>query len=130
MQNSACRVVLLCGKRDSTDKMHKDLKLLRLKDRRQMHLQHINHKNIHVKGSLSRLLRRRQGDCVQRTGHANELTLFEPRMKTNKSRCAYSYRGPYSWNRLEADIEEIESFNAFKSMLSKKLSQIYDNHPT
>ena len=56
VQNSACRVVLLCGKRDSTDKMHKDLNLLRLKDRRQMHLQHINHKNIHVKGSLSRNL--------------------------------------------------------------------------
>ena len=96
VQNSACRVVLLCGKRNSTDKMHRDLKLLKLKDRRQMHLQHINHKNIHETGSLSKLLVRKNGERVQRTRHANELTLFEPRMKTNKGRCAYSYRGPYS----------------------------------
>ena len=29
-QNAACRVILLCGKKDSTGKMHSDLKLLRL----------------------------------------------------------------------------------------------------
>ncbi len=43
-----------------------------------MHLRHVNHKNIHVKGSLNKLLVRRQGDRVQRTRHANEITLFEP----------------------------------------------------
>ena len=130
VQNAACRVILLSGKRDSTDKMHLDLKLLRLKDRRNMHLQHINHKNIHAKGSLSKHLLRRNMIRVQRMRYVNENTLYERRLKTCEGRCAYSFRGPVSWNRLEVELREVESFNQFKSLLSKKINQAFDNHPT
>ncbi len=56
VQNAACRVILPCGKRDSIAKMHSDLDFLHLQNRRDMHLQYSNHKNIHAVGSVSKLL--------------------------------------------------------------------------
>ena len=123
-------MILLSGKRDSTDDMHVELNLLWLQTGRDIHLQCINHENIHGSGSLSKLLTRRTGPSVQHTRHINELTLFVPRMKMKKSRYTYSNRGPDIWNRLESHVKSIENFDQFKSAMIKRTSQILDNHPT
>ena len=66
--DAACWVILLCRK-DSTGMMHKNLDLLQLKDRRSVHLDQPNHKNVLSWGSLSKLLIRRIGSRVHRTRH-------------------------------------------------------------
>ena len=110
--------------------MHSELRLLKLQDRRNIHLQFVNHKNIHSRGCLSQYLHRRVGLGVHRTKHMNEFTHFVPRLKTNKGRYAYSYRGPCSWNKVDEELKRIESFDLFKSRLMRKVSPMFDNHPT
>ena len=58
LQNAACRVVLMRGKRNSTEQMHTELRLCRLDVRRAMYLSQLTHKNVHCTGSLSKFLHR------------------------------------------------------------------------
>ena len=130
LQNAACRVILCRGKLDSTHKMHEDLKLSKLSDRRDMHLSQLTHKNVHDEGCLSRLIHRTAVGRGHRTRRCNEFNLTVPRTKTMKGRCAYSYRGPVNWNRLKVDLKAIIKYETFKRSIAKEVFPPFDNHPT
>ena len=53
IQNVACRVILKADNRDSVHGMHKQLGLLELDDRREMHLSFTCHKVVHSQGKSS-----------------------------------------------------------------------------
>ena len=53
-----------------------------------------------------------------------------PNLKSTKARKAFSYVGPYTWNKLDNELKLMENYNTYRKHLFKKFQQIWDNHPT
>ena len=58
----------------------------------------------------------------------NNMTV--PRLKTDKGKHAFMYRGPHHWNHLDNSLKVIEKYATFKKELMKRTSLELDNHPT
>ena len=61
-----------------------------------------------------------------RRGNSNKVTV--PRVDSDVSRKAFSYRGPVVWNDLDNDMKSQENRNAFRNAYLYKLLQDV-NHP-
>ena len=125
VQNSACRTVLRCGKREPIANMHKDLNILTLEIRRKLHLSMDCHKAIHTNNSMTRYFQTR----ATRTTRAGDKRLVIPNLKTNMGRKAFSYRGPSHWEGLPVHLKNIKSPDVFKSECLKTICRD-ENHPT
>ena len=126
LQNSACRTMLRCNKRTSVDQMHKDLEILKLDNRRKLHLSMECHKAINEEGhSLARYFNKR----IMRTTRAGETRVEVPNRRTNMGRRGISFRGPNHWEKLPSDIKTITSKTSFRSEYLKILFR-EENHPT
>ncbi len=110
--------------------MHSDLKLVRLDERRRIHLSQLCHKNVHTKGSLSKLLHRVAEGRVDRTRRCNEYNLKVPRVKTEKGRYAFACRGPHNWNDLPVGLKAIVKHESFERVILKQEIEPFDDHPT
>ena len=96
IQNMACRVILKAGNRESVANMCKELGLLDLEMRRNMHLSFTFHKTVHTNGrdSLSKFFIPVGRPGRRITRHGNEKNMTVPRVRTNKGRCGICFRGP------------------------------------
>ncbi len=125
IQNSACRTVLRCSKREPRDNMHKELGLLKLNERRELHLSMDCHKAVHTNNSMTRYF----NVGAARTTRSGETRILIPNYKTNMGRRAFSFRGPNHWDKLPAQLKCKTTPDSFKSEY-KKLFCRYENHPT
>ncbi len=132
VQNVACRVILRADNRDSTSEMHKELGLLDLETRRNMHLSFTSHKVIYSNGknSLSKLYKPTCEAGRRITRRGNKKNMEVPRMRTSKGRACIAYRGPYNWNSLRNELKVIEEYKAFRRGYSAELAGKFENHPT
>ncbi len=53
-----------------------------------------------------------------------------PHMNSVNGRKAIEYRGPVTWNKMEASCKLINKLVSFKSTLLKRITPELDNHPT
>ena len=118
-------------KYESTQRMHAQLKLPRLDDRRNYHLSVLSHKNIHTEGKtgLSIYFKKVNPEQRRNTRHANEMNMVVPRINSVNGRKVIEYRGPSTWNRMEANLKLINKLTSFKSGLLKRITPEFDNHP-
>ncbi len=132
IQNSACRTILLAEARTSTDEMHKELGLLKLNERRQLHLCFQLHKNIYVDdtSSLSKFFTPVIAVTGHRTRGAVGKSMVVVNLRSDTGRKAFSYHGPNSWNALPLQLRSIEIFNDFKKAVSEQVHDLFGDHPT
>ncbi len=115
VQNRACRVILREGKQANVDNMHRRLKLLKLVDCRELHMNCLCHKNIYSDTKMGLdtfFVRVEQGTRITR--HANNMNMKVKNFRTEKGRQAIAYRGPMSWNKLDNDLKNCNKFVSFK----------------
>ncbi len=131
-QNSACRTILLADSDTHISDMHNQLGLLYLQNRRDLHLAVTCHKSIYFNGlsSLSEFYIPVVSVTGRSTRQTDTVCMRVPRMRTKIGQQAISYRGPKHWNRLPADLRIISNFTMFKRLLSLKISELFENHPT
>ena len=93
VQNSACRTILLAESRTSSDEMHKELGLLRLNERRSLHLCFQLHKKVYVDdaSSLSKFFVPVVKITGRRTRGAVGLSMKVKNLRTETDRKAFSF---------------------------------------
>ena len=112
--------------------MHRDLEIMILDDRRQIHLGELCHKNIYydTEQSLTKYLVRVNEIGTRRTRRSNKGNFQIPRCRTVMGVNAFSVRGPKFWNSLDNNLKVLEKFTVFAKELHSKWDQTLDNHPT
>ena len=112
--------------------MHKELELMFLDDRRQIHLGELVHKNVYydMPQSLTKYLTRVSEVESRVTRYSNKGNLVVPHCRTVAGGKAIGIRGPVFWNSLDKNIKSTEDFKQFARLIRGKLDQTYDNHPT
>ena len=132
LQNVCCRIILLAENRTHLLDMHKDLQLMFLEDRRNIHLGELCHKNIYGDHpmSLAKYLTRATGADGRVTRYSNYGNMVVPRCRTVAGGKAFYIRGPKFWNTLENLSKTAENFKEFARRLRSQIDQTYDNHPT
>ena len=132
IQNVCCRIILRRNKRASVTEMHRELKLMKLGDRRDIHLSENCHKNIYyeAKPSLGSFFITMPARNQRETRQRNRMHMVVPRAKTTCGQQAFSIRGPKHWNGLTNDIRLVEKYKTFQRELRAKKDLVFDNHPT
>ncbi len=112
--------------------MHKELNLMPLEERREVHFSLLCHKNVYPEGrqSLTKYFIPARIVGGRRTRGITSKNMQLPNIRTEKGRCAFAYQGPKHWNSLDAGLKCIEKFNSFKKEILKTDSAELDNHPT
>ena len=90
------------------------------------------HKNIYIeaKTGLSKYFTKIDTIQCRNTRHANEMNLVIPRINSVNGRKAIEYRGPVTWNRMEATYKLINELSTFKTELLKRITPELANHST
>ncbi len=111
--------------------MHRRLKLLKLEDRRELHMHCLCHKNIYCdsKTGLDSFFVKVE-ERARVTRSANNMNMMVKGFKTEKGRQAFAYRGPICWNKLSNELKNCHNFNSFKRQLMARYTSVWDNHPT
>ena len=133
VQNKGCRAILGAAARDHIDEMHRDLRLLKLEDRRNLHLGLLCHKNVYPEGEqgLEKYFVKANNIGVSRVTRTNTMANVKiPKINSTSGRKAIAYRGPTHWNDLPINHKMEPKFNSFKGMLCKRAYATIDNHPT
>ena len=132
IQNSACRTILLAESRTSTEWMHNELGLLKLNDRRMLHLCFQLHKNIYVdnSSSLSKFFVPIVKVTNRNTRAAHGKCMRVVNLRSDMGRKAFTYMGPVNWNRLPLELWVIEKFDEFKKAISTQVHNLFGDHPT
>ena len=112
LQNKGLRCALNRDQFASTDELHEDVDLLKLKFRREQHL--LNHMYDMSKGE-SNLKSARKAGVRTRASKKKLLKIVKPR--TEKFKKSWSYVGPRKWNALPVNIHGLDSKAEFKSGL-------------
>ncbi len=122
IQNISCRIILKVNNCSSVKGMHQQLKLMPLKDRRDIHCSQICHKAVYEQPphSLNHFFNRVQQDRARVTRTSNAMTMKLSVLKSVKSRKAFSYRGPNHWNKLDNDLKNTVKFVSLKTKLINK----------
>ena len=132
LQNSACRTILLADCDTHVVDTHNTLGLLSLQNRHDLHMSVNCHKSIYFQGlsSLSGFYVPILRVTGRTTRQAETFIIHVPRMHTKLGQNAISVRGPKHWNGLPADLRLIQNFNQFKRMISLRIRELFENHPT
>ena len=111
--------------------MHRELKLLKLNDRRDYHMSELCHKNIYydTTASLSKYFVRTPARNHHGTRQRNKSHMVVPRTKTLAGQKALEVRGPYHWNRLPNEIRLTVNYQSFAQEIRAKGTPTLDNHP-
>ena len=118
IQNMSCRIILKTCNMDSVTDMRKTLELLKLNDRRDLHLSQACHMAIYepnrkLKEYFNRVLNHRNTGRISR--HSNEMNMKTPTIRSTKGRSAFSFHGPKHWNGIPNDIKIIINIIASKT---------------
>ena len=144
VQNIGCRTILLSDKRAHIDDMHKQLRLMPLDERRNIHLSLLCLENIYPenKQSLTKIFQPALIESLTnffqpalfvwgwRTWGVGNKNMKVFNLKTEKGRCAFAFWGLRHWNRLGNELKTIEKFHIFHRKIMKRASIELDNHPT
>ena len=109
LQNKGLRCALNKGMESSTDELHAEATLLRLKYRREQHMY-----NFMFDAAMDsvNLVSRSQGSVLTRSRAKRTLKVNRP--KTERFKKSLAYKGPTEWNALPADLHQVEEKAAFK----------------
>ena len=118
LQNRALRTVFQVDRYHSSDILHDEAKLLKLKYRREQHLLQFMFTKRDDKAFC--LSRRRQGVNTRSSKKIN-FVLRKP--ATEKYKRSISYTGPKRWNTLPSSIQKAPDINNFKLKLGSLLSK-------
>ena len=105
---------------------HSALKILKLKDRKDLHLSMDCHKSIYKRNSS---LLKYFKPKVTRVTREGDTRTGMPDIKTTMGRTAFSYRGPEHWDKFPQNLKTTTSRDSFKSEYLKTLFRD-ENHPT
>ena len=119
LQNKALRAALQVDKNYDTDLLHLDVKLPRLKVRREKHLMAFMYSKKDTK--ILRRSRRKKG-IVTRTSAKPNYSLRKP--NTEKYKKSATYKGPKIWNALPLRIQTSDNKITFKSRLKTLYKKI------
>ena len=112
LQNKALKCALATDKTYSTNRLHIEAKLLKLKHRRKIHLLLNMHKLSHMPNFKG--WKHRTGT---RTRSSKKKLMTTKKPKLTKFQNSISYRGPKAWNSLPAEIQKTENHELFKSLV-------------
>ena len=125
LQNKALRVIHKVDRCYSSDMVHQDSQLLKLKYRREIHL--VNFMFGIREDLKAREPKRRYGI---RTRSSNKLNFSLRKPNTEKYKKCASYQGITSWNRLPTAIQQEQNKLIFKNKVPKHIiSKIRDHNP-
>ena len=117
LQNKALRCALRKEKLTKSIELHKEAKLLKLKDRRHIHIL------LHM-FQLSQLPNFHLWKTHQSTGvrtRSSKKKLLTSRRPTNeKYKKSITYQGPKLWNSLPANLQKLDSYHEFKKQITKR----------
>ncbi len=90
------------------------------------------HKNIYPDAtqSLTKYFKPARIVGGRRNRSVRNKDMIVPNLKSDKGRCAFAYRGPNHWNKLDPALKTIEKLPAFHREIVKLSSSELDNHPT
>ncbi len=109
--------------------MHKELNIMTLKDRRNLHMSVECHRNINNEYASLRNFFTPMSNIATRTTRMTEANnMYIPNTVTQTGRKAFSFRGPNHWNKLNDCHKKIEKLKPFKNQLEKELLRDV-NHP-
>ncbi len=117
LQNIACTTVLWAGRKTTTKEMHKELDLLTLEQRRELHLATERYKP--VKSPKSNLSDYFWPNTMWQTRCGDIMEL--PNLKTNMGTNAFTCCGPYFGNKLDNIFKTSENVEQFKKQYFKEL---------
>ena len=126
LQNKALRCALHKDKYVRTNELHDEAKLLKLKDRRHMHML------LHIY-QLTQMPDFRMWKAHQPTGvrtRSSKKKLLSLRKPTNeKYKRSITYQGPKLWNALPGSVQKVQSYYDFKSKIKSLFqTQTKDQH--
>ena len=113
--------------------MHIDLNLLKLDQRRELHLALRCHKNIYPDGVQSLenfFVKVNTVEGARRTRLHVAMTMKVPNIRSAKGRLAFSYWGPKFWNNVTLELRNTLSFTMFRKQFLQQLKTRFENHPT
>ena len=117
LQNKGLRCALNKGLDISSDELHRQAGLLKLKYRREQHLL-----NFVYDWSLdkNKLKCKPKGSVSTRSQDKRLIKVKKP--VTEKFKRSLAYRGPFKWNKLPVNYHKAPSKTAFKMLIEKKMS--------
>ena len=118
LQNKGLRCALNKGIETSTDDLHSEAKLLKLKYRREQHLLNF----MFPKSLCSNNVNARLENMVTTRSQKKRL-LKVRRPKTEKFKRSMTYRGPHMWNSLPVELHHVEDKFVFKNLVSNWIAQ-------
>ena len=118
LQNKGLRCALNKGLETSSESLHTEANILKLKYRREQHLL-----NLMYDWSLdsAKLKSKSKGGVVTRSSSKRQLRVKKP--NTEKFKKALTYRGPKKWNALPTDIHQITDKAALKRSIANWVSR-------
>ena len=116
LQNKGLRCALNKGLDISSDDLHREAGLLKLKYRREQHLLNFIYDWSLVKGKLKSKSKGALSTCSQ---DKRLIKLKKP--ITEKFKKSLAYRGPSRWNKLPVSLHKAPSKPAFKILVEKRM---------
>ena len=116
LQNKALRCALSKEKLFPTDELHVEAKLLKLKDRRHMHV--LLHMYQLAQMPNFKLWKTHQPNGVRTRSSKRKLITFR-RLTMEKYRKSITYKGPKLWNNLPVEVQKLDTYPEFKSNIKK-----------
>ncbi len=127
VQNMAFRCILKCNKRTPIKRMHDELKILTLDQRRELNRAIQCYKEVNEPSSgLNYMFV--PVEIARSTRRSNAKKVKVPRVDQECGRKAFSYRGPVFWNNLDTELKNKESKEAFRQAYIRELLRD-QNHP-
>ena len=118
LQNKGLRCALNMGIEESTDDLHSEANLLKLKYRREQHM-------LNFMYDFSKRLENLRKKCSSTiiTRSQKKQILKTKRPKTEKYKKSLAYKGPSSWNALPLDIHQSADKYMYKRLVSNWVTQ-------
>ena len=118
LQNRGLRCALNKGIETSSDSLHTEAGILKLKYRREQHLL-----NFMYDWSLDPCKVKKNGGARAKTRSHTKRLLKTKRPRTEKYKKCLSYTGPSLWNNLSAELHQLTSKAVFKSQIGVYIKQ-------
>ena len=120
LQNKALRCALNKDKRYDSDALHTEAKLLKLKDRRHIHI--LLHMYQLAQMPDFKLWKSHQTTGTK-TRSSKKKIITTRRPKTEKFKRSITNQGPKLWNSLPANLQKADSYHEFKSQVKKEFEK-------
>ena len=114
LQNKGLRCALNKGLESSSEAIHAEAKLLKLKYRREQHLLNFMFDKAQVVANITK-----PSISLVRTRSQSKKLLLLKRPRTEKFKKSVAYTGPSKWNLLPASMQHVNTKGTFKALVAK-----------